>query len=205
MPRKARSQAGSEPRRREILDAALASFLEYGFAETTIEDLRTRSGASIGSIYHHFGNKEGVAAALYAEALGDFQKGFLEALENCTTAEETVRTMVGYTLHWATGYPDWARYLFEAHNARFGPAAERAARELNRAFFPAVEAAFRPFVAKGDIARLPFNLTYAIILGPAQELCRLWLAGLHPEKPIKAESMLAEAAWNAIRAQPALL
>lgn len=205
MPRKARSQAGSEPRRRDILDAALTCFLEFGFAETTIEDIRARSGASIGSIYHHFGNKEGLAAAVYAEALGDFQTGFLEALQGCATAEETVRTTVGYTLHWATGYPDWARYLFEAHNARFGPAAERVAQELNAAFFPAVQAAFRPYMEKGEIARLPFNLTYAIILGPAQELCRLWLAGLHADKPIKAETALADAAWNAIRAQPTLL
>ncbi len=50
-------------RRDQILAAALGAFAEKGFAAATIEDVRERSGASTGSIYHHFGDKEGLAAA----------------------------------------------------------------------------------------------------------------------------------------------
>ncbi|HTO27428.1 MAG TPA: TetR family transcriptional regulator, partial [Devosia sp.] len=41
-------------RRRQILDAALSAFLERGYAATSIADIRARSGASTGSIYHFF-------------------------------------------------------------------------------------------------------------------------------------------------------
>lgn len=44
-------------RRREILDAALACFVENGLVATTIEEIRLAAGASIGSLYHHFASK----------------------------------------------------------------------------------------------------------------------------------------------------
>jgi AcrR family transcriptional regulator len=40
-----------------ILDAAAVVFREHGFTAATIGDVVTASGASIGSIYHHFGGK----------------------------------------------------------------------------------------------------------------------------------------------------
>ena len=52
-------------RKQEILQAALACFTEFGVEATTIEMIRDRSGASIGSVYHHFGNRERIIAALY--------------------------------------------------------------------------------------------------------------------------------------------
>ncbi len=42
------------------------AFTESGFAAATVDDVRRRSGASVGSIYHHFGGKQELAEALYA-------------------------------------------------------------------------------------------------------------------------------------------
>ncbi|MGA4603385.1 helix-turn-helix domain-containing protein, partial [Ectopseudomonas hydrolytica] len=47
-------------RRQGIVAAAVAGDQVH----TTIEMIRDRSGASIGSLYHHFGNKERIIAAL---------------------------------------------------------------------------------------------------------------------------------------------
>ena len=44
-------------RREEILTAALSCFLDKGFERTTLGDIRARSGASTGSIYHFFAGK----------------------------------------------------------------------------------------------------------------------------------------------------
>ena len=55
-------------------------FSERGLSGATIDDVRRLSGASIGSIYHHFGDKEGIADALYADGLRDYQGGFLAVL-----------------------------------------------------------------------------------------------------------------------------
>ena len=52
-------------RRQDILNAALACATEGGVDAVTIDGVRARCGASVGSIYHHFGNKDGIVAALF--------------------------------------------------------------------------------------------------------------------------------------------
>jgi AcrR family transcriptional regulator len=81
-------------RKREILDAALRGFAEKGLAGTTVEEVRRRSGASVGSIYHHFGDKEGIAAALYVASLQDYQRGLQELLADGSGPEQTIRALV---------------------------------------------------------------------------------------------------------------
>ncbi|MCL4744027.1 MAG: TetR/AcrR family transcriptional regulator [Burkholderiaceae bacterium] len=56
--------------RQQVLDAVLALFAERGYFATSIQDISRESAVSVGSIYHHFGDKEGIARALY-QALSD--------------------------------------------------------------------------------------------------------------------------------------
>ncbi len=48
-----------------ILETALHLFSTKGFFQTSMQDIRRRSGISIGSIYHYYKNKEDIALALY--------------------------------------------------------------------------------------------------------------------------------------------
>src|SRR2546423_6897860 len=63
------ARAGTAARRQAILDAAMHLFATRGLRATAIEDICAASGASNGSLYHHFGSKEGIAATLYASAI----------------------------------------------------------------------------------------------------------------------------------------
>ena len=82
----------SEPRsrRQAILDAALACFLAETISATTVEAIRERSGASVGSIYHFFGSKDGLAAQLYVELLADHHSNYLDALRTSRSAKAGV-------------------------------------------------------------------------------------------------------------------
>lgn len=51
--------------RQQVLDTVLRLFRERGYFATSIQDISRESGVSVGSIYHHFGDKEGIARALY--------------------------------------------------------------------------------------------------------------------------------------------
>lgn len=51
--------------RQQVLDAVLKLFSERGYFATSIQDISRESGVSVGSIYHHFGDKEGIARTLY--------------------------------------------------------------------------------------------------------------------------------------------
>jgi AcrR family transcriptional regulator len=53
-----------------LLDAAREVFSGSGFAESSIADVVARAGASVGSLYHHFGGK----AELYLALFEDYQQ-----------------------------------------------------------------------------------------------------------------------------------
>src|SRR4051812_46666617 len=93
-------------RKQAILDAALATFLEKGVLATTIDDVRERSGASVGSIYHHYGSKEGIAAALFVEGMRSYQDGAVDALR-----AKGVRGFVRRHVRWVADTPQLAPYL----------------------------------------------------------------------------------------------
>jgi len=178
-------------RRKSILEAALESFGATG--ATTIEDVRRRSGASVGSIYHHFGGKDGIEAALYAEILRGYQAGVLRALERAADAESGVRALVRHHLRWVERNPERARFLLQG-----GVAREQLGEELkvlNQAMFAAVGDWVERQPAIRPLRRETF---YAAVFGPAQELSRSWLAG-RTRSLRRLEGELAEVAWRAVR------
>jgi AcrR family transcriptional regulator len=179
-------------RRETIRKAALESFGATG--EIAIEDVRQRSGASIGSIYHHFGSKDGIAAALYVEILRDYQAGVARVLRRSADAEEGVKALVRYHLRWVERNPERARFLLQ------GGAARAAAGEELKALNWSLSTAVGEWVEQRPAIRpLRREVFYATVIGPAQELSRHWLAG-RIQLLRKLEDELAETAWRAVRA-----
>jgi len=69
------TQPGTRWRRRkiarpaEILDAALASFAEHGYAATRLDDVAARAGVTKGTLYLYFRNKEDLFKAVVRQEL----------------------------------------------------------------------------------------------------------------------------------------
>jgi AcrR family transcriptional regulator len=53
--------------RAALLSAAREVFTASGFAEASIADVVARAGASVGSLYHHFGGKGELYLALFED------------------------------------------------------------------------------------------------------------------------------------------
>src|SRR3981189_885950 len=64
-PAPARRWARTDATQQRILDAATEVFGAHGFTAATMADIVTASGASIGSIYHHFGGKKELFLAIF--------------------------------------------------------------------------------------------------------------------------------------------
>ena len=56
------TRAATAARKASVLKAALQCFSERGLEGTSIHDIQRLADCSIGSIYHHFRSKEGVAS-----------------------------------------------------------------------------------------------------------------------------------------------
>ncbi len=193
-----RSKA-SGARRRDILQAALDCFVISGVEATTIEDIRARSGASVGSIYHHFGSKENLARALYMDELRDYQEGFLRELKRHDDAESGIRAVVAYHLGWVSKDAKRARYLLSTREADFMTEAEDAVQEMNRKFYEKIAAWRQPHIETGALLRLPADLYTPLLVGSLHQFSRQWLAGRATSTIAEAQSVLAEAVWRTLK------
>ena len=154
MPDSSATSPERPSRREAILEAALVEFNAKGIAGTSIADLRRRSGASVGSIYHHFGDKDGIAATLHLEGLVDYQGGFLAALTGAAGARDGIERGVRHHVQWIARNRELARFMLLGRDAGTTLATERPLRELNRRFFGAVQRWAAPLVENGEIREL---------------------------------------------------
>jgi AcrR family transcriptional regulator len=189
-------------RRQAILDAALECFLNNSVSATTVDDLRQRSEASVGSIYHHFGSKEGLAAQLYLESLRDYHDGYLSTLRDSRSARGGVVGSVRYHLRWVAIQPDRARYLFHYREHEVIRTSDGAVKALNIRFYGEATTWLRAHVDRGHIKPLPPRLYQALWMGPTLEYARQWMASASRQSELlDGEPALARAAWEALRAR----
>lgn len=101
-PVASRTERRKERTAAAILDAGEHLFLSRGFSATTMEDLSDRADVAIGSIYAHFGSKEGVYSGLIDRALA-LDKRYSE--EGFAVGRAPLERLVGL----AEGYLRFAR------------------------------------------------------------------------------------------------
>jgi AcrR family transcriptional regulator len=192
-------EAATSARQEAILSAALRLFNRQGFAATSIDDIRRASGASVGSIYHHFGRKEDVAAELYLRALSDYQARVLERVRANPPARLGIEWLVENHLEWVAAHPEEARFLLAMRSAEVLLTSKKRIRTMNRMFFREVFGWLEAQAAAGHIRTVPRQLYFPLVIGPSQELSREWLEG-RTDSPLEdAAPLLADAAWNSIR------
>src|SRR5438552_12188169 len=77
-----------------ILDAAERHFLERGYESAKVDEIAADADVAVGSIYNHFGSKEGLYASLVERALEVFLT-YMEEPEADRSALERVLDSTG--------------------------------------------------------------------------------------------------------------
>lgn len=181
--------------RDRLILAAERRFAEYGALDTTLSDIRADVGVSVGALYHHFPDKSQLYRQVWEHALGDYQEHFWNVVRDSDTAEQGVKDAVRLHLSWVATHPSRATVL--AGSKPPGIASNAA----NLEFFRNTMRWWRTHAGYGAVKALDFNVVYALWLGPAQEFSRLWLGGELEQDPTDVAEVLAEAAWQAVKAQ----
>jgi AcrR family transcriptional regulator len=183
-----------------VLAAALQCFSELGVEGTTIHQIQRRAGCSIGSIYHHFGSREGIAEELFLDGIQRLNRGMLKKIRATDNARDGVHAVVDYYCEWSTRNQDMARYL-HSRDIDFSEEARARLHHIHRTYITAIFTWFAPFVERGEMRVLPAETYVPLISGPIQEYVRRWLSGHHPGNPRRVKALFAEAAWNAVKAE----
>lgn len=129
-PIKTSRRRRADARPAEIVDAALACFLEHGFEATTIASVAQRAGVAKGTVYIYFETKEQLFRAVVKEVvatnvgrvvataslpsapLGEILPALLERMVS-TIGQSKAPAIVRLILKEADRFPDLARIWFE--------------------------------------------------------------------------------------------
>ncbi|MFF5112023.1 TetR/AcrR family transcriptional regulator [Streptosporangium sp. NPDC000509] len=207
-----RQRRGEETRER-LLAAALDLYTEKGVDGFTMTAVTATSGVSVGSLYHHFGSFDGLAAALYARCLADLLDALIAALDAVPPeraggpGEGTEARAAAGIRAVVTGYLDFtrehraaARFVHASAYADFltahtgSIAAEKAPR------LTGIQGWLRPYVEAGLVVGLPDELIEMLVIGPVAETARRWLAGAPGIDLDEASRLLPERIWRSLRA-----
>lgn len=181
-----------------VMEVALGHFSEVGIERTNVSNILTDAGCSVGSLYHHFGNKEGIAEALFIDGVNQFNFRLLEALLPRRTASTGIKAIVIFCCEWVTDQPELAGFLL-SREVTLSDNAKLELRKTDREFGQSIYNWFVPHVKSGALLELPTSMYVPLICGSTLEYSRLWLSGRNNRSPGDVASILAEAAWQSVK------
>jgi len=172
--------------------------MSQGVERSTVAEICRASDCSVGSLYHHFGSKEGVAGALFIDAITQLNEDLLRRLRLCRSVASGVKTVVTQYSDWVSAHPDLARYL-HCSEVQFTAADRDELHWLYADHIKAVFEWFHPHVAGGQMRSLPLETYVPLISGPIRDYTRQWVNGRVRREPALVKNVFAEAAWNAVK------
>ena len=185
--------------KREILEQALLCFNDLGVEATTIDAIKARCDTSVGAIYHHFGNKEGILSALFFAALDDQRQQLERELAGANNLREAVFCIIESYLDWVAANREWARFLYQARSPLAKGPFQQELKGRNIQNYQKLKEQLIG-LGKGDIKIVqPFEMLFSLIIGPSENYCRAWLSGRVKTSPQEYRKEFAESAWRSLK------
>lgn len=143
---------------------------------------------SNGSIYHHFGSREGVLLALLVDCFADLVATLAQALDD-RPARECIRDLVARHLAWVREHPGKAAVLYRVPldaTVLSGTAdCQRAVHTKDLAAAPLVRW-MRARQTAGELRSVPDWALDPIVLAPVHEAARRGLLSAEAEEQVAA-------------------
>lgn len=105
----------------QILSATLSLFTGQGYFNTSVHDIARESEVSIGSIYHHFKDKEGVARALYNDTLSRMSNELNQIKKSHDTAHDRCRAVIELLFQITEQEPEIMEFMLYSKHREFLP------------------------------------------------------------------------------------
>lgn len=186
--------------RERILKAALDLFVEQGYFNTNVPDVSKRSRCSVGSIYHHFLNKEEIAAQLYSDGIKQFRAALGGALRDNVSLQQAIHDIVVTFLTFAEENQLLARYLWLARHREF------LSKELAKPTMVGFDhtgrvltKAFKDAIRKNEIPNIKAQVIWSIVFGIPLSFIQDWLDGYTQTQPHVVAETIANACWAALK------
>lgn len=180
-----------------IIDAALGLFTRRGYFNTTVPDVARAAQVSVGSIYHHFKDKEDVARALYLDLVERLQQALTEIAGEHASAHDRCRAVMAMLFDLTESDRDAMDFMLYAKHRDFLPS-ERPVCSSKP--FETMRRFVEEGMARGEIRQMDVMVATSCLFGGAIRLITARLDGvLEGALPERLDAVWA-CAWRGVAA-----
>ena len=180
-----------------ILSAALELFVNRGYHNVSVHDVQKHADVSIGSIYKHFGGKEGIARALYDRLLLEMNQVVDSVIEQNLSVIEKCNCIIKLWFEYTETHSDIIAFMLHAKHTEFiTDKPPICSAEPFRKIRDLVQLG----MDKGEIEACDCLVAASVVFGGAYRLISLRLDGLINQPLTSYYDELIEATWKSMRA-----
>lgn len=195
----ARTPANVQPGqiREKIITAALQLFTQRGYFSTTVPDMAQAAQVSVGSIYHHFKDKEDVARALYLSLVAWLDEELARIARDNATAHDRCRVVMTMLFELTESNRDAMDFMLYAKHRDFLPS-ERPVCSSKP--FETMREFVQEGMTKGEIRQMDVMVATSCLFGGAIRLITARLDGVLAEPLPDRLDAVWGCAWRGIAA-----
>lgn len=165
-----RTRAEMEETRATLLATARGVFSERGYADTSMDDLTAQAGLTRGALYHHFGDKQGLLAAVVASIDAEMDARLQALSDTAQTPWEGFRQRCRAYLEMALE-PDYQRIVLRDAPAVLGGTSTDAQRHC----IASIQALLERLIEQGVVAEADPQALASLVYGSLAEAA-VWIA-----------------------------
>jgi len=185
-------------RRAQLLEAAQAAFVEYGYHAAAMDEIADRAGVSKPVLYQHFPGKLDLYLALLDHHRRLLEDAVRAALASTTDNKQRVLACVGAYFEFVSRQGAPFRLLFESDLTNEPAVAER----IEGLALTCGEALAEVIAADTDLSDADAHLLGMALTGMAQVAARHWLSLGDQVPREEAARVIGQLAWRGIGGFP---
>lgn len=184
-----------EPIDCRILTAALDLFVDRGYHNISIHEIQKKADVSIGSIYNHFGGKEGIAKALYEHILNEMDELIDGVIQEINSPSEQCKEIIRQLFEHTETHHDIMAFVFHSKHTDFLPDKPLI---CNASPFIKIREIINTGIEAGEFVKTDSWVATSSIFGGAIRMIQLRLDRLIEQPLTEYYSMIIDAAWTGL-------
>lgn len=195
----ARTPANVQPGQinERIIAAALQLFTQRGYFSTSVPDMARAAQVSVGSIYHHFKDKEDVARALYLGLMESLQVALAKIAQEHATAYDRCYAVMAMLFELTESNRDAMDFMLYAKHRDFLPS-ERPVCSSKP--FETMRGFVQDGMENGEIRTMDVMVATSCLFGGAIRLVTARLDGVLAEPLPDRLDAVWDCAWRGVAA-----
>ncbi len=197
MPYLLRPEPNPMPMDCRILTAALELFVNRGYHNVSVHDVQKHANVSIGSIYNHFGGKEGIARALYDRLLGEMNEVVNSVIDQDLSIIEKCNGIIKLWFEYTESHSNIIAFMLHAKHTEF---ITDKPPICSAQPFRKIRALVQDGIDNGEILACDGLVAASVIFGGAYRMISLRLDGLIDQPLTALYDQLIVATWQSMKA-----